>query len=1214
MNWTFAINKDFYFGLKENTEIKWNSAKEVRKGDIILIYTGAPYSSIGFILKAITNPFEDPEIRKNWKRPAIMVEKLVEIPNAIKLSELKENSILQQWGAVKLNFRGSHFKMTDEEWEEMKKLILEKNPELKNEITDYESHDIGQEEILPEIIGFYDLNAGRAHIVRDLCYLLSENDYLSENELFDDLRKKVDDDDYWKAYFSRSNENTSPQYSLNSSRTLGLVEKTSLKLTELGEELVQKSTPEELFTYNFGRKVKRFFFKLATSIPSIKCAMQILRKKRRLRFYAPTCKETNRVTRDLKIESGNVICESEEYDVCKTCDKDFISHMKRSSLPFETLLKNKEGYGFVFWMCSRVTPMHLTGTHPFYFGTNIYWDDEAEEELGELIELLENETKIHNNKPILILKKLFQEYETFYQSEVGQKHAQKYDLERAKVKKYYDLIEKEPETVNNISEPPINYLLPIKEPSVAPAAVGSITAYGYTDEDLPDLTLAVHRLIKDIINEINEEKQKEIIQSFKSGPYSKGFRSAILTPTLYYMDPEFLLLNKKTVDTYHFISNLLGKEDKISVELTDYIDNNQKLRKFLEYLSEVIPDLTFEKFDEFCHWMCYAPLGNYARDPEKYGKWLKENFPTQSEYGIRELFEIILKKYYNARINKEPVKGHELSKVFSKIPKTMEKIVNIHSITDYKHDYRAYSKFQGRGSFFKQPWTLLYDDKFKDKNSFYILLIFPENVEGAYLSLNISWGHYGNISEEVTSTWTDSEKKACLRKKASELRSKIISESPADFEFDFKNHPWQDTTIIGKYYNANDLPGEEVIFDDLIKLTELHNRLIDVFLEEPRVLTSSFSEYLKEKKFLYTPELVENFLLSLSVKPFVILTGSSGTGKTKIAQLFAEYLQQKNKGDYVIIPVGANWSENRHLMGFYNVITRDYEPTPALDLIIDAHNNPGKTYFLILDEMNLSHVERYFSDFLSAMESGKEIELYSKHKAEAIKNKIIPQKLKIPDNLLVVGTVNVDETTYMFSPKVLDRANTIEFTTYPANDYIMCIIEHQDLQGQVNLLENPLSHLNNRDINIAQLKYLLTDVELKNGDELWPILAREIHTFQDTLKLAGFDFGFRVINEIIRFMYMAWLYEGSPPIWNNWERYFDAQIMQKMLPKIHGSQRELEVLLEKLFWLCYNGSSTEKPWVSLTLEEDKSKYPSSALKIQSLGRSLQEKRYASFNG
>ena len=134
MKWLFVINKDSYFHIRDEEEIIWNSPKDAKKGDIIFVYTAAPYKEIGFVFKAITDPFEDNGIRKKWDRSAIKVNEKISILNTIKIGELKDNIILSQSDALRRGFRGSHFKFNDEEYNELKSLILEKNPNLKKEI------------------------------------------------------------------------------------------------------------------------------------------------------------------------------------------------------------------------------------------------------------------------------------------------------------------------------------------------------------------------------------------------------------------------------------------------------------------------------------------------------------------------------------------------------------------------------------------------------------------------------------------------------------------------------------------------------------------------------------------------------------------------------------------------------------------------------------------------------------------------------------------------------------------------------------------------------------------------------------------------------------------------------------------------------------------------------------------------------------------------
>lgn len=310
----------------------------------------------------------------------------------------------------------------------------------------------------------------------------------------------------------------------------------------------------------------------------------------------------------------------------------------------------------------------------------------------------------------------------------------------------------------------------------------------------------------------------------------------------------------------------------------------------------------------------------------------------------------------------------------------------------------------------------------------------------------------------------------------------------------------------------------------------------------------------------------------------------------------------KKDPNYKIVPVGANWTENRHVLGFYNVITEEYNETPSYSLIKAAKNDIGSPYFLILDEMNLSHVERYFADFLSAIESGQPIPLYS--------NDDENYELDIPDNLLIVGTVNVDETTYMFSPKVLDRANTIEFPTMAAKEYMNSDFKEFDFKN-INYLMNPLEDLDVRNMNVYDLKDIFMFINCSEGN-LWDVLSNELDLFQSILKKINFDFGFRVINEILRFMFVSWRYEDSPQNWENWERYFDAQVKQKILPKLHGSQKAIGQTINELFNACLIERKNNADARLVDLTKDDCRYYISAVKLQNMAKILSNQRYVSF--
>ena len=347
----------------------------------------------------------------------------------------------------------------------------------------------------------------------------------------------------------------------------------------------------------------------------------------------------------------------------------------------------------------------------------------------------------------------------------------------------------------------------------------------------------------------------------------------------------------------------------------------------------------------------------------------------------------------------------------------------------------------------------------------------------------------------------------------------------------------------------------------------------------------------------YNPHLIGRFIGSLMTKPFLILTGLSGSGKTKLAQAFVRWLC-KGESQYRIIPVGADWTNREPLLGYPNALEPDKYVKPesgVLDLIIQASQQPELPHFLILDEMNLSHVERYFADFLSVMESKEEIPLISE---SAFENDV-PAKLKVPSNLFIIGTVNIDETTNMFSPKVLDRANTIEFRV--TQD------EMQNFLGDIK--EINMDAFTGKGAPMA--KSFLKMASNKNFTADSTINDTLVQFFGE-LKKTGAEFGYRSATEILRLIHQLTILDASMTK----EQKIDIAIMQKLLPKLHGSRRKLCPVLEKLGMFCISGDLKIVKDVFERVDFDFNTtnvlYPLSLEKISRMYRSAIDNGFASF--
>ncbi len=409
-------------------------------------------------------------------------------------------------------------------------------------------------------------------------------------------------------------------------------------------------------------------------------------------------------------------------------------------------------------------------------------------------------------------------------------------------------------------------------------------------------------------------------------------------------------------------------------------------------------------------------------------------------------------------------------------------------------------------------------------------------------------------------------------------------------------------SLVYKVYKTDSALNEKEIDEDLNSILETYREiLLHNPIQRPTPMTipsvmsdhnshdqfihQTFAVIAKKSGFSISSNICLRFIGSLLTKPFVVLTGLSGSGKTKLAQAFAMWICE-NKTQYCIVPVGADWTNREPLLGFPNAL-KEYEyvkpDNKVLDLIIEANKNSDRPYFLILDEMNLSHVERYFADFLSVMESKNNLSL---HAGEKDWNGV-PSEIGFPKNLFIIGTVNIDETTYMFSPKVLDRANVIEFR-----------VTEEEMKSYLES-NMPVNLENLERLGASMAKSFIEIAKDNNHSTIdFVELNNSLMKFFSELKKTGAEFGYRSASEIHRFAAVINKIESSWTI----SDIIDASIMQKLLPKVHGSRRKLEPVLKTLGTLCLQDGQRFEDLLMPKTEIDfsdttKIKYPVSLEKI-----------------
>ena len=583
---------------------------------------------------------------------------------------------------------------------------------------------------------------------------------------------------------------------------------------------------------------------------------------------------------------------------------------------------------------------------------------------------------------------------------------------------------------------------------------------------------------------------------------------------------------------------------------------------------------------------------------------------------------------YAARC-REPFGGNSFtSLVTKKIPGTVQKICG--DETRYKVAGSC-----GKGNWARVPWIAVYDTRITSsaQKGVYLVYLLNQETRELYLSMNQSATEVSREENQGRSTGlsgTGNRKNlAKLRKRTEGIRTRLNAELPWNTEIRTGQSSYDAGSIYFIRYTTKTLPDDEVLAEDLRRFLAAYQMYYDrVYSAKPvqsepkqeqeqmtvnlehelagaqRPAKSELADiitFIASRGFTYPNGMIENLYLSLKSKPFVILAGISGTGKTRIAKLFAEAIGAA----YKIVPVRPDWSDSSDLFG-YTDLNGHFVHGAVFDFVYEAQCNPQRPYILCLDEMNLARVEYYLSDFLSVLETRemrngniRSAPLFTREKYGS--DQISAEKygeLYFPENLYLIGTVNMDETTFPFSKKVLDRANIIEFSDVDLNPSLT------ETEQDAAPLSLPNSFLRS---NYLILKQCAGEAEYVIS------ICSEMQKLNDVLKKANLHVGYRVRDEIVFYMLNNREAEGLLTE----DEAMDFEIMQKILPRIQGSSAAVKDVLCGLFKYCaadltqFTGDRDSEK-MEKARKQVQCCYPKSAEKLELMTRRVEEDGFTSY--
>lgn len=348
----------------------------------------------------------------------------------------------------------------------------------------------------------------------------------------------------------------------------------------------------------------------------------------------------------------------------------------------------------------------------------------------------------------------------------------------------------------------------------------------------------------------------------------------------------------------------------------------------------------------------------------------------------------------------------------------------------------------------------------------------------------------------------------------------------------------------------------EDISEDIFEENNLYKRETD-FLNGLKQLTLS-------RKLHYEFNDLVNFHVSVKTNPLTILAGRSGTGKTQLAFSYAKMLDlSEDNGTLLFMPISPSYTEPNDVLGYLNVLNNKYIPaeTGFAKFLIHAANDQSKMHLVIFDEMNLSQVEYWFSPFISILEKDvneRYLQLYDPS-AQCDNNNEFPSRIKIGENVIFIGTVNIDETTKDFSDRLLDRTFVIKLRS---SSFVSFYEESMDNANRVTPAESSKC---TGAVEFTQWKnYRREQPKGSNEMSIFENHEDELR-FMDEMHVLIERFipdggiSYRVLRNIANYMGRMPIKDGQMIIPR--AQVFDMVINQTVMTKIRGTETQIYELI-----------------------------------------------------